>query len=141
MPRTVLLADDSVTIQTAVGMTFATEDVTLQTAKDGEEALQRAREIKPDIILADVRMPKLGGYELCERVRGDAGLRHIPVLLLGGEGPIDPSRAIAVGANGHLPKPFDSQKLIDQVKQILANPQMRPGAAAASRPPPAGAPK
>src|SRR5205814_6930567 len=160
MPKTLLLADDSKTIQQAVSMTFAGEDVKLITASDGEAALQAAKQSKPDLILADVLMPRLGGYELCQRVRADAALKDVPVLLLGGPAPIDPAKAMAVGANGHMPKPFDSGKLIEQVKQILANPRVaaRPAAAApapaagaaprprappaASRPPaPAGAPR
>jgi len=139
--KSLLLADDSVTIQKAVEMTFKGEDVTLTVVSDGNEALSRARAAKPDLILADVGMPGLGGYELCEKVRADASIRHIPVLLLGGGTPIDPAKAIAVGANGHMPKPFDSQKLVDQVKQILANPKAVPTAAPAaakpSAPPPA----
>src|SRR4051812_14201344 len=145
MPKNLLLADDSKTIQTAVTMTFAREDVHLVTAEDGEAALQKAREQRPDLILADVGMPKLGGYELCQRVRADAALKDVPVLLLGGATPIDPAKAMAVGANGHMPKPFDSGKLIDQVKQILANPRaaMVPAPApapAAARPAPAPTP-
>src|SRR5437868_8507897 len=123
-------------------MTFKGEDITLTMVSDGAEALARAKEMRPDLILADVSMPGLDGYELCEKVRGDAGIRHIPVLLLGGGTPVDPSKAIAVGANGHMAKPFDSQKLIDQVKQILANPEAMPAAAAPARPsaPPQAAP-
>lgn len=140
MPKSLLLADDSVTIQQAVEMIFKGEDVTLTVVSDGNEAFSRARAAKPDLILADVGMPGLGGYELCEKVRADAGMRHIPVLLLGGGTPIDPAKAIAVGANGHMPKPFESQKLVDQVKQILANPKAVPAPAAAapkpSAPPP-----
>src|SRR5438552_626780 len=121
-------------------MIFKGEDVTLTVVSDGNEAFSQAREAKPDLILADVGMPGLGGYELCEKVRADAGMRHIPVLLLGGGTPIDPAKAIAVGANGHMPKPFESQKLVDQVKQILANPKAVPAPAAAapkpSAPPP-----
>ena len=123
MPKNLLLADDSKTIQQAVTMTFAREDVALTTVEDGQSALQRAKEMKPDLILADVSMPGLGGYELCEKLRADASLKGIPVLLLGGGNPVDPSKAMAVGANGHMPKPFDSGKLIEQVKQILANPR------------------
>src|SRR5436853_3167500 len=146
MPKTLLLADDSRTIQQAVSMTFAGEDVKLITASDGEAALQAAKQSKPDLILADVTMPKLSGYELCQRVRGEASLKDVPVLLLGGPAPIDPAKAMAVGANGHMPKPFDSGKLIEQVKQILANPKAarpavfappppaRPGAPAPPRP-------
>src|SRR5258708_37551976 len=136
MPKNLLLADDSKTIQQAISMTFAREDVTLATATDGEAALQQARANKPDIILADVSMPRLGGYELCEKIRADAALKNIPVLLLGGGNPVDPARAMAVGANGHMPKPFDSGKLIQQVKQILANPRAATGSGATVPPRP-----
>jgi len=139
MPKTLLLADDSRTIQQAVNMTFAREDVKLITASDGEAALQAAKQSKPDLILADVTMPKLSGYELCQRVRGEASLKDVPVLLLGGPAPIDPAKAMAVGANGHMPKPFDSAKLIEHVKTILANPKakpvMAPAFSAPSKPP------
>ncbi len=141
MPKNLLLADDSRTIQQAVNMTFAGEDVKVTAVGDGEAALQAAKQSKPDLILADVSMPKLGGYELCQKVRADAALKDVPVLLLGGGMPIDPSKAIAVGANGHMPKPFDSGKLIEQVKTILANPKAKPAIAAApSAPPRPGAP-
>jgi len=138
MSKTLLLADDSKTIQQAVSMTFAGEDVKLITASDGEAALQAAKQSRPDLILADVLMPRLGGYELCQRVRADAALKDVPVLLLGGPAPIDPAKAMAVGANGHMPKPFDSGKLIEHVKTILANPKAKPviapAAAAAAKP-------
>src|SRR5437660_836577 len=113
-------------------MIFKGEDVTLTVVSDGNEAFSRARAAKPDLILADVGMPGLGGYELCEKVRADAGMRHVPVLLLGGGVPVDPAKAIAVGANGHMPKPFDSGKLIEQVRALLANPKAKPTAAVAA---------
>src|SRR5436309_1156278 len=143
MPKSLLLADDSTTIRTAVGMVFKKEDFALTTVANGTEALERARDLKPDLILADIDMPGLTGYELCEKLRADAALKQTPVLLLGGGTPVDPARAIAVGANGQMAKPFDSQKLIDQVKQILANPApMVKGAQPArpSGPPPAARP-
>src|SRR6266850_2052645 len=136
MPKNLLLADDSKTIQQAVRMTFAGEDLSVVVVDDGEAALLAAKQSKPDLILADVSMPRLGGYELCQRVRADAALKDVPVLLLGGPTPIDPAKAMAVGANGHMPKPFDSAKLIEHVKTILANPKAKP-AIAASPPGPA----
>src|SRR5712671_2766642 len=129
MPKNLLLADDSKTIQQAVGMTFAGEDLSVVVVDDGEAALQAAKQSKPDLILADISMPRLGGYELCQRVRADAALKDVPVLLLGGPTPIDPAKAMAVGANGHMPKPFDSAKLIEHVKTILANPKAKPAIA------------
>jgi len=137
MPKNLLLADDSKTIQQAVGMTFAREDLSVVVVDDGEAALQAAKQLKPDLILADVSMPRLGGYELCQRIRADAALKDVPVLLLGGPTPIDPAKAMAVGANGHMPKPFDSAKLIEHVKTILANPKAKPAIAAAAAPGPA----
>jgi len=132
MPKTLLIADDSQTIQQAISMIFAGEDVKLVAARDGEAALQTAKQAKPDLILADVGMPKLSGYELCQKVRTDAALKDVPVLLLGGGTPIDPAKAMAVGANGHMPKPFDSAKLIEHVKTILANPKAKPAIAPAT---------
>src|SRR5436305_14345353 len=134
MPKSLLLADDSTTIRQAVGMVFKKEDFALTTVANGTEALERARDLKPDLILADVDMPGLSGYELCEKVRADAALKQTPVLLLGGGTPLDPSRAVAVGANWQMAKPFDSQKLVDQVKQILVNP--KPMVAGAQAPAP-----
>ena len=77
MPKNLLVADDSRTIQQAVSMTFAGEDVKVTAVADGESAFQSAKQSKPDLILADVSMPKLGGYELCQRVRGDVALRGV----------------------------------------------------------------
>src|SRR3954468_13436564 len=139
MPKNLLLADDSKTIQQAVSMTFAREDVKLVTVDDGNAAFQAAKSSKPDLILADVSMPGLGGYELCQKLRADAATKDVPVLLLGGGAPIDPAKAMAVGANGHMPKPFDSGKLIEQVKQILANPRAAAAKPAAAAPAPAAA--
>ena len=69
MTKTLLLADDSVTIQKVVGITFANEDVHLVTAPDGDDALRKARELKPDLVMADIGMPGLDGYELCAAIR------------------------------------------------------------------------
>ena len=84
MPRTLLLADDSVTIQKVVGISFASEDVALITVDNGDDAIARARELRPDIVLADVVMPGKSGYEVCEAIKSDPDLQHIPVLLLTG---------------------------------------------------------
>ena len=119
MSKTILLADDSVTIQKVVAITFANEDVELITADDGDEALIRAREVKPDVILADVSMPGLDGYELCAAIRAEPELAKIPVLLLTGAfKTFDESRANAVGVSAYIAKPFEAQALVDQVQII-----------------------
>jgi CheY-like chemotaxis protein len=121
MPKTLLLADDSVTIQKVVGISFASEDITLLTVDNGDDAIARAKESKPDLILADVVMPGKNGYEVCEAVKADPELAHIPVLLLTGTfEAFDEERAANVGAAGHVAKPFEAQTLVDQVKRLLA---------------------
>jgi CheY-like chemotaxis protein len=150
MPKTVLLADDSITIQKVVGISFASEDVKLVSVDNGEAAVAKARELRPDLVLADVVMPGLSGYEVCEALKGDPALRHIPVLLLTGTfEAFDEERARRCGAAGHVAKPFEAQTLVEQVKRLLAAPQARPAppagprsAAAAPRPaaPAAGRP-
>jgi CheY-like chemotaxis protein len=120
MPKTLLLADDSVTIRKVVGISFANEDVTLVSVDNGDDAILKAREIRPDAILADVVMPGKNGYEVCEAIKADPDLQHIPVLLLTGTfEAFDEARASAAGAAGHVAKPFEAQTLVDQVKRLL----------------------
>lgn len=122
MPKTILLADDSVTIQKVVGISFANEDVVLVTVDNGDDAVRRASETRPDLVLADVAMPGKDGYEVCEAIKADPQLRHVPVLLLSGTfESFDEERARNVGADGHITKPFEAQALVDRVNQMLAH--------------------
>ncbi len=133
MPKTLLLADDSITIQKVVGITFANEDFKVTSVDNGEDALARARELKPDIILADVVMPRRNGYELCEAVKGDPALSATPVLLLAGTfEAFDESRARQAHADGHIAKPFDSQSLINKVKELVGAPAVAAAAPTAA---------
>jgi CheY-like chemotaxis protein len=138
MPKTLLLADDSVTIQKVVGISFANEDIRLITVDNGDAALARARQDRPDVILADVVMPGKSGYEVCEAVKADPNLRHIPVLLLTGTfEAFDEARATRAGAAGHVAKPFESQQLVAQVKRLLVQSEQQRNA---PPPPPPAAP-
>ncbi len=120
MAKKLLVADDSVTIQTVVNLTFAEEDIQIEAVSSGDQALDRARRIKPDIILADVFMPGLNGYEVCEQIKSDPELRHIPVVLLvGAFEPFDRDEAERVEFDGYLTKPFDTSELIQTVRSLL----------------------
>jgi CheY-like chemotaxis protein len=135
MPKTLLLADDSVTIQKVVGISFANEDVRIVTVDNGDDAIIRAREVKPDIVLADVVMPGKSGYDVCAAIKGDPELRGVPVLLLTGTfETFDEDRAARVGADGHITKPFEAQALVELVNARLAaassTRSAKPGAAA-----------
>jgi len=138
MPKTLLLADDSVTIQKVVGISLANEDIQLVTVENGDDAVARARESRPDIVLADIVMPGKNGYEVCEAIKGDPALQGVPVLLLTGTfEAFDAERARDVGADGHITKPFEAQGLVDQVNQLLArSAPLQAGSAPAAPAPP-----
>jgi len=120
MARTILLADDSVTIQKVVELTFLDEDFRVVCHGNGADAIAALAEVEPDVVLADVHMPGADGYELCaaaQEVRPGT-----PVLLLVGTFEVfDAERAKEVGARGHLKKPFDSQELLQQVRDLAAD--------------------
>jgi CheY-like chemotaxis protein len=129
MAKTLLLADDSVTIQKVVGISFASEDISITTVDNGDDALIKAKELRPDVVLADVVMPGKSGYEVCEAIKADPELRHIPVLLLTGTfEAFDDERAARIGAAGHVAKPFEAQTLVDRVKQLARTRDARAGA-------------
>src|SRR3712207_175940 len=119
MPKHLLVADDSLTIRKVIGMIFATEDYQLTTVDNGVDAIQRARELRPDLVLADVMMPGKSGYEVCEALKAEPTTQAIPVLLLAGTfEPFDDGRAKAAKADDHIVKPFDSQTLLDKVRAL-----------------------
>jgi CheY-like chemotaxis protein len=121
MSKRLLLADDSITIQKVVQITFAHEDYELTITDNGDAALAKARELLPDLVLADVYMPGKNGYELCAAIKQEATLRQVPVLLLAGSfEPFDEGKARAAGADAWIEKPFESQALIDKVSALLS---------------------
>ena len=82
MPYTLLLADDSVTIQRVIELTFADQDIQVTAVSDGEQAIQRLETAPPDIVLADIGMPGRNGYEAARFIKQSPNLVHIPVGLL-----------------------------------------------------------
>jgi CheY-like chemotaxis protein len=131
MTKKLLVADDSVTIQKVVNLTFAGEDVAIEAVSSGDQALEKIRELRPDMVLADVFMPGLNGYEVCESVKGDPDLSGIPVVLLVGTfEPFDEAEAARVKSDGHLTKPFDTSELIQIVRSLLDKPARASAAAA-----------
>ena len=121
MSHKLLLADDSVTIQRVIELTFADENVQVVAVGNGQEAIDRIQRDRPDIVLADVGMPERNGYEVAAFVKGNPATANIPVVLLTGAfEPIDESRARAAGCDGVLVKPFEPQIVISRVKELLA---------------------
>jgi len=134
MTHKLLLADDSVTIQRVIELTFADEDVQVIAVGDGRQAIERIESDRPDIVLADIGMPERDGYEVAAFVKNTPHLAHIPVLLLTGAfEPIDEQRASRVGCDGVLAKPFEPHMVITRVKELLAGAPPARAAAAARR--------
>jgi len=121
MPHKLLVADDSVTIQRVIELTFADEDIQVIAVGDGKEAIRRVQSDRPDIVLADVGMPERDGYEVTAFIKGTPQFAHIPVLLLTGAfEPIDEGRVRAAGCDGVLVKPFEPQLVISRVKDLIS---------------------
>ena len=133
--KTILLADDSITIQKVVELTFSDGDYRVFCVSNGAQALKKAAEVKPDVALLDVIMPEKNGYEVCEALKADPATARIPVLLLCGTfEPFDARRAEAAGASGHLTKPFESHALVARVEELMTTARIqRPGSASPSR--------
>lgn len=134
--RKLLLADDSVTIQKVIELTFADEGVRVFAFDNGQDAIDQLEEIAPDIVLADVFMPERGGYEVCEYVKTHEKLKRTPVMLLVGSfEPLDEAEARRVGADDILTKPFQSiRRLIDRVGALISNPPAEKEVATAELP-------
>ena len=121
MPYKLLLADDSVTIQRVIDLTFADEDIQVIAVGDGDQAIARIDRDPPDIVLADVGRPGRDGYEVAAHVKQSPRLAHIPVILLTGAfEPVDEVRAKSIGCDGVLAKPFEPQIVIARVRELLA---------------------
>jgi CheY-like chemotaxis protein len=129
MSKKILLADDSITIQKVIELTFSDEDFEVVTVGNGRLAIERVQDVRPDLVLCDIIMPEKDGYEVCDFIKKNPALSRTPVLLLTGAfEPFDQERATRVGCDGFLAKPFEPQTLIAKVKDLLG----RAGAPAAA---------
>lgn len=123
--RKLLLADDSLTIQKVVNLTFAEEGIEVITADNGDTALEKFKQAAPDLVMADVNLPGLSGYELCEIIKQNEATSSIPVILLVGTfEPFDKEKAQLAGAQDYMTKPFQSiRELVNTVTNLLASNQ------------------
>lgn len=118
--KTLLLADDSVTIQRVIELTFAHEDVRVVSVSDGRRALQWMEGDLPDVVLVDVAVPEVDGYAVAAHVKQSPRLKDVPVLLLAGAfEPVDQERVRSIGCDGVLVKPFEPQQLVGRVKALF----------------------
>jgi len=120
MKARILVADDSATMQKVVELALSRVGVELVQARSAEEAMRKARDVKPDLMLIDHSMPDRSGQDLCATFRKDPKLKGVPIILMAGaSSPVDAAAVQRAGASDVVTKPFDSQTLIGKVKQFL----------------------
>ena len=116
----ILIVDDEPDLVSTVEYRLKFADCEVVTAANGQEGLERARAEKPDLILLDTNMPVMNGHEMLERLRADAELKHIPVLMLTARcEPQDIAAASAHGVTDYVTKPFDFAELMAKIQAAL----------------------
>jgi DNA-binding response OmpR family regulator len=116
----ILVVDDEVNITQILEFSIGAEGYEVVTAANGEEAIDKARREQPDLIILDVMMPKIDGFEACRILKANPLTKGIPVVLLTAKGrDIDKRLGQEVGATDYIVKPFSPNKLIDRIHQLL----------------------
>lgn len=123
-PKTILVVDDEVYIQNILDFSLGGEGFVIRTAANGEEALRQALDQAPDLIVLDVMMPKIDGFDVCRALKAKEETKKIPVILLTAKDrEADKRKGKDVGADLYLTKPFSPARLVEQVQELLGLPQ------------------
>jgi DNA-binding response OmpR family regulator len=124
MPNTILVADDEKHIVQLVKLYLTNEGYQVETAADGQEALEKARRLRPDLIVLDLMMPRLDGWEVCRRLRKES---NVPIIMLTARTEdVDKIVGLELGADDYVTKPFNPRELVARVKAVLRRSQARP---------------
>lgn len=121
MPR-ILIVDDEPNIVLALEILMKREGYEIRTVGDGERAVEAAEAFRPDLILLDVMMPRMDGFEVCQRIRADASLKDISIVMLTAKGrEVEREKGLALGADLYITKPFSTREVVRKVKEMLAS--------------------
>jgi two-component system alkaline phosphatase synthesis response regulator PhoP len=116
----ILVVDDEIYIVHILDFSLGVEGYEVMTALDGEQALAKVAQDKPDLIVLDIMMPKLDGYETCKALKSAPETRDIPIILLSAKGRnVDQKVGFEVGADDYITKPFSPRKLVERINSIL----------------------
>ncbi|MCA9915899.1 MAG: response regulator [Anaerolineae bacterium] len=116
----ILIAEDERDIRELIAFTLGAVGHNIIQASNGEDALRLAKENRPDLVMTDVRMPRLTGYELCRAIKNDDALKHIPVIILSAKGQDEEiGQGREVGADDYILKPFGPVELAQRIGEIL----------------------
>ena len=120
MNKKILIVDDEPNILISLEFLMRREGFEILVARDGEEALQSIRAHRPDLVLLDIMMPRINGFEVCRQVRADPALSGTRIVMLSAKGrPAQIAEGLALGADGYITKPFSTKNLVAQVKSLL----------------------
>jgi DNA-binding response OmpR family regulator len=120
MPR-ILIVDDEPNLVLALEFLMKKEGYEIRAAADGEKAVKAAEEYRPDLILLDVMMPRMDGYEVCQHIRANPELRDVAIVMLTAKGrEVEREKGLALGADLYITKPFSTREVVRKVKEILA---------------------
>ena len=118
--KRILVVDDEIYIVHILEFTLTMEGFDVITAADGDEALRRIEQDRPDLVVIDIMMPRLDGYEVCRRLRQDEDWRELPIILLSAKGrPIDRETGLSLGADDYIIKPFSPRRLLEKIRGLL----------------------
>ncbi|HWR96854.1 MAG TPA: response regulator [Candidatus Methanoperedens sp.] len=118
----ILIADDEPNLVLALELLMKREGHDILAVGDGEAAVEAARAFRPDLILLDVMMPKMDGYEVCQRLRADPALKGVAIVMLTAKGrEVEKEKGMALGADLYITKPFSTRDVVRRVKEVLAS--------------------
>jgi two-component system, OmpR family, alkaline phosphatase synthesis response regulator PhoP len=119
----ILVVDDEIYIVHILDFSLGMEGYEVITALDGEQALERMKLERPDLVVLDIMMPKLDGYEVCKAIKSNPTTKQTPVILLSAKGRnVDQKLGFDVGADDYITKPFSPRKLVERINQLLGQP-------------------
>ena len=120
MVKKVLIADDEPNIVVSLEFLMKQRGYNVRVVANGEDALHAVGEFRPDLILLDVMMPRMNGYDVCQKVRENPAWQHIRIIMLSAKGrDVEMDKGIAVGADAYVTKPFSTKDLIAKVAEML----------------------
>ena len=119
-PPLVMVVDDSVTVRKVTSRLLERNGLDVATAKDGVDAIAQLQEVQPDVILLDIEMPRMDGFEVATLVRHDERLKHIPIIMITSRtGEKHRERALAIGVNQYLGKPYQEAELLEHIQRLV----------------------
>jgi len=122
MSKTILIADDEPNIVLSLEFLLEQGGYRVRVAHDGQEALEAMERELPDLVLLDIMLPRLSGYDVCQRIRQNPSWAHVRIVMLTARGrEVEVAKGLAVGADAYVTKPFSTRELVDKIREQLGD--------------------